>query len=162
MAEDIRVIIREIQPVDCRALARFLEDNNIPEVTRHFRPFPLTSDTAYQIACTTHLDRYYIVLLGNRIVGLCMLRGWDEGFEIPSFGILVDRRFHGRGLGRQIAEFAIKVAQRSGCNRMRLSVYATNAPALHLYASLGFQEADREVVMVDGERDEKIIMYKDL
>ena len=33
------------------------------------------------------------------IKALGMLRGWKEGYAIPSFGLLVDRRFAGQGLG---------------------------------------------------------------
>jgi ribosomal protein S18 acetylase RimI-like enzyme len=39
-----------------------------------------------------------------------------------------------------------------------LSVYAANAAALGLYASLGFVERERLVINRAGEPDEKIIM----
>lgn len=162
MNEHFAATIRQVQSKDYEVLARFFEENNRLEITRHFHPFPLTLQTAYQIACNSHLDRYYIAIWNKHIVGLCMFRGWDEGFEIPSFGIFVDYRYHGRGLGRQMTEFAIEEARRLGCHSIRLSVYASNMSAMHLYISLGFNEINREPVFLLEKPDTKISMVKDL
>ena len=162
MSEHITAMIRQVRDTDYEDLARFFEANNRSEITRHFHPFPLTLQAAHQIACTNHLDRYYVAIWDERIVGLCMLRGWDEGFEIPSFGILVDHRHHGLGLGRQMTVFAISEARNLGYHSVRLSVYASNVRAMGLYLSLGFQEISRESCIVAGEPDEKVIMIKDL
>jgi len=162
MSDRTLIKIRQIQDTDYEALADFLEENNKPEITRHFHPFPLTSQTAHQIACAMHLDRYYIGILKGRIVALCMLRGWDEGFDIPSFGIIVDYRHQGLGLSSQMTEFAIAQARELECPSIRLSVYASNIRALGIYKSLGFKETSRERVIVEAEQDTRIIMIKDL
>lgn len=162
LTEDKSIIIREIGPADYAALAGFFEDNNVPTIVRQFHPFPLNEETAHYIACTNHLDHYYVALFGHQIVGLCMLRGWDEGYSIPSFGILVDRRFQNRRIGTKMTRFAIMKARKLGCHQVRLSVYASNEVALGLYASLGFIESERRSVLVMGQADEKIIMLKDL
>ena len=156
------VIIREVRLVDYDALARFFEGNDIPRIVQHFHPFPLTSETANNIARTSHLDHYYVALLDDRIVGLSMLRGWDEGFSVPSFGIVVDQHFHGRGFGKRMLEHALEEARRLGCQYVMLSVYASNGAALQLYQSMGFREDTREPVMVAQKPDEKIVMLKGL
>ena len=94
-------------------------------------------------------------------MGLCMLRGWDEGYKIPSFGILVDYRCKALGLGRRMTEFAIAKARELGCPSIRLSVYSSNTYAIGLYRSLGFKEISNEPVKVNGEQDVKIIMIKE-
>jgi len=91
-----------------------------------------------------------------------MLRGWDEGFEIPSFGILIDHHYRGLGLGKQIAEFGISEARDLGCPGIRLSVYASNVQAVKLYLSLGYRETTRECCVLAGEREEKIVMLRPL
>lgn len=154
--------IRQVQETDYEGLTRFFEENNTAEVTRQFHPFPLTRETAYEIARMGCLDWYYVTISKGTIVGLCMLRGWDEGFDIPSFGILVDYRQHGLGFGRQMTEFAIAEAKRLGCGSVRLTVYASNVRSVRLYLSLGFKEIYREPVIVAGEADTKLIMMKDL
>ena len=159
--EEHSVTLRQVRYIDCEDLGRFLEENSRPEVTRHFHPFPLSRQTACLIAHTEHLDKYYIAFKGERIVGLCMLRGWDEGYKIPSFGILVDYRCKALGLGRRMTEFAIAKARELGCPSIRLSVYSSNTYAIGLYRSLGFKEISNEPVKVNGEQDVKIIMIKE-
>lgn len=162
MTEPAEVIMRTVESGDYEELVRFFDANSVPQVIRQFHPFPLSASTAWYIARNKHLDRYYVAVLRGQMVALCMLRGWDDGYSTPSFGILVDHRFHARGIGRKITEFALSEAGALGCRQVRLSVYASNEVALHLYASLGFEERVRESVLVTGQPDEKIVMVKEL
>lgn len=156
------VSVREIRLSDFERLKRFLERNNTPETIRHFHPFPLTAETARWITTVPRRDRYYLALCGKQVIGLCMLRGWDEGFSVPSFGIVVDCELRGKGIGRIIMEYAMEEAKKLSCKQVRLSVYASNISAYNTYTSMGFRETNREVVEINGEKDEKIIMAKDL
>ena len=164
---DSPITIRPVAEGDYQALADFFAANDRAEVTGTFNPFPLTAETAHQIARVPKQDRYYVAATSaaepeGAIVGLCMLRGWDEGYAVPSFGVFVDWRQHGRGLGRRLTEFAVAEANALNCSRVRLTVFASNAPAVHLYRSIGFEETGREAVEHGdgGAPDEKIIMYK--
>ncbi|MCG3144867.1 MAG: Mycothiol acetyltransferase [Gammaproteobacteria bacterium] len=154
--------IRRIEPRDYQALTLFFEENDRAEVTTHFHPFPLTAESARRITEMGGRDAYYIALLEQAIVGLCMLRGWDEGYVTPSFGVMVDYRRQGLGLGRQMTVFAIEEALRLGCSDVMLTVYASNERAVRLYDSLRFHEVKREVITVETNLDEKITMVKDL
>ena len=162
MSMHIDATLRTVESTDYDGLTRFFDENNRSEITVHFHPFPLTSQSAYEIACTDHLDRYYVVVLNSEIIGLCMLRGWDEGFAVPSFGVVTDHRYYGLGLGRRMTEFALNEARRLNCPGLRLSVYQSNIHALHLYGSLGFGEISRESVVLHAKPDIKIVMLKDL
>ena len=46
------LVIREVDRTDCERLGTFLEENDIPEVSRYFHPFPLSRASACRIACT--------------------------------------------------------------------------------------------------------------
>ncbi|MFZ5919810.1 MAG: GNAT family N-acetyltransferase [Chloroflexota bacterium] len=162
MALRADITIRKVDLVDYENLVHFLADNNIPEIVRYFRPFPFTSETAQYIARQPHRDRYFVAILNHQIVGLSMLRGWDEGFSIPSFGVMVDHRIHGKGIGKHLLEYTLDEACKLKCHRVRLSVYASNTVAIRLYEAMGFYEETRQAVMVGQEADEKIIMFKDL
>jgi len=48
--------------------------------------------------------------------------------------------YRGRGIGRRLLETAIDCARRRGCCGVTLEVRADNAPAKHLYKSLGFSD----------------------
>ncbi len=138
------------------------EENNVDEITRYFHPFPLSRESAYAIAWTSHKDRYYVVSVSSRVRGLCMLRGWDEGYSIPSYGVLLDRRIQGYGLGRSVTKFAISEAKRLGCERLRLSVHASHLAARRLYEVLGFVETERRSAESGTNSDEVLIMHKTL
>jgi GNAT superfamily N-acetyltransferase len=153
---------REIGPDDFEDLARFLEENNVPAVVRTFNPFPMDSETARRIALLPRRDRYYGAFLGVRLAGLSMLRGWDEGYSVPSFGIMVDHRFQGMGVGARLLDYTLGEAGRLGCGRVRLSVFASNRRALDLYLSRGFVETERAPVLLSGEPDERVVMFKEI
>ena len=157
----VRVSVRPLGPTDLAELARFFRGNNRPAVTGQFHPFPLTDERAEFITCAPHRDEYYAAFSREeRIVGMAMLRGWDEGFEIPSLGVVVDIARQGRGIGRRLCDWAIGRAREKGCRRIRLTVQAGNAPALKLYRSLGFREASRDPAADPG--GERLVMMKDL
>lgn len=156
------LVFRELVRTDTEVLGLFFEENNVAAVTRQFRPFPLTRDTAREILTKPHRDHYFGVVHGDALVAFAMLRGWDEGYEIPSFGILVDHRYHSLGIGRRMVEWTLLEAQRLRVTHIRLSVYRSNMRAFRLYRSLGFVEVSREAVIVDEEPDEKVVMLKEL
>ncbi len=159
-ADDQSVIYRELGPADENALIEFLVRNDDPATTRHFNPFPMTANGAAAVIQTMPLDHYYGGILANQIVAIGMLRGWSEGYSIPSFGLVVDARIRGRGIGRALTRFTLARAPEFGVDTIRLSVYASNHQALALYRSLGFEEQSRAVIGEGSQSDEKIIMTK--
>ena len=162
MSEEIEnVALRRLQQSDYAELLAFFQRNDTPEVTRNFNPFPLNEKTARSI-CEERLDLYFVAISQRQILGLSMLRGWSEGFSVPSFGILIDCSRIGRGLGRRMTEFTLMEAKAARCEQVRLSVYGSNARALQLYLSLGFVEIQRRPINFGAGSDEKIIMIKAL
>ena len=136
--------------------------NAVPALTENFDPFPLTSSEARRIAHASGGDAYYVAQSDGRAVAFSMLRGFDEGYEVPSFGIFVDREHHGLGIGRQLTMWTIEQARLRGCPAVRLSVYSINTAAKRLYESLGFSEQAREPVERTGRTEEKVVMTLDL
>jgi ribosomal protein S18 acetylase RimI-like enzyme len=95
-------------------------------------------------------------------VALSLLRGWDEGYVVPSFGILVDGEWRGRGIGSALTDFTLGEARTLGASRIRLSVYASHELALHLYLDRGFVEDSRSRVETPFGEDYVVVMMKDL
>lgn len=138
------------------------ERNHVAQVTELFDPFPLEAAQARRIALEPHRDRFYLAVRGARPVGFSMLRGFDEGYTIPSFGIFVDRESQGGGVGRALTTWTVERARLLGCAAVRLTVYAANLPARRLYESLGFVERERQPVQRAGVADEKLTMTLEL
>lgn len=152
----------QVRPEFLEILEELFERNFSTTVSEGFDPFPLTSAQARFVALERHEDLYYIALLGARAIGMSMLRGLDEGFEIPSFGIFIDVEYQGQGFGRWLTVWTIDQARKLRCGSIRLSVYADNLAAYKLYVSLGFVERERQRVVRASRAEEKIVMYLEL
>jgi ribosomal protein S18 acetylase RimI-like enzyme len=72
-----------------------------------------------------------------------MLRGWDEGYETPSFGGCTHPELRGAGLGQFLLAHAIAESRAAGARRLRLTVYKENVRALHIYQKFGFLFSDK-------------------
>ncbi len=150
--------IEAVTPDHIEPLAELFERNRIPAVTIGFDPFPLTEHEARRIALEPHQDEYYVAARAGSLVGFSMLRGFEEGYDIPSFGIFVDHKAQGEGIGRLLTAWTIAAARRRGCRSVRLSVYASNSVAHCLYTSMGFIERERSTVDRAVGQEEKIVM----
>ena len=107
-------------------------------------------------------DRYFGAFAGGRLVAISMLRGWNDGYDVPSFGIAVDHREHGKGVGAALTDFTLDRAPWLGADQVRLSVYASNEVAHSMYLARGFEELSREPVVRRDQSDERIVMIKAL
>ena len=152
--------IKLVKIEDFEDLAVLFKNNNVEPITRFFTPFALTREIAHEIACEKHRDKYYLGIVEGKVIGFSMLRGWDEGYTVPSFGMFIDQHQHGHGYGKQLLDLTIEAARQLGCEKIRLSVRKANHPAYRIYKSRGFKEIDCSKFR-DSE-DEKIIMIKDL
>jgi len=161
-APSTELVIEPVEAHHAQDLADLFEHNRVPVVSDSFDPFPLTADEARRIALKPRQDAYFVASVKGGLIAMSMLRGFDEGFEVPSFGIFVDHRHHGKGIGRRLTVWTVDEARNRGYPAVRLSVYASNVGALGLYRSLGFREQQRDLVTRANGRDEKILMTKSL
>ena len=127
-------------------LAAFFERLKAAGDERWFHPHPLTAEEAQRRVRYGGRDLYYVLADGGRVLGYGMLRGWDEGYAVPSLGIAIDPASRGRGYARLLMLFLHAAARGRGADRVRLTVDADNETALRLYRALGY--ATRE--MPDG------------
>ncbi|MBL5898913.1 ribosomal protein S18-alanine N-acetyltransferase [Lelliottia amnigena] len=80
--------------------------------------------------------------------------------EATLFNIAVDPAFQRRGLGRELLEFLIRELEARDVFTLWLEVRASNAAAIALYESLGFNEATirRNYYPTADGREDAIIM----
>lgn len=110
---------------------------NDPRAIR-FHPHPFTTAEAERICHHGGHDKYLALLVDDRFVAYGMLRGWDEGFSVPSLGIYVAPELHGSGAARHMMNHLHLTARLSGAKCIRLKVYADNLTAYKLYVSMGY------------------------
>lgn len=76
-------------------------------------------------------------------------------------GIAVHDRFQDRGIGRQLMELLLDLADNwLGLVRVELEVFADNARAIHLYESIGFEREglERKAIFRQGGLQDVVIM----
>src|SRR5439155_5618322 len=105
-----------------------------------FHPHPLTQAFADELCgnVSGRRDRYFVLWYRGRVAGYGLLRGWDEGFAIPSFGACTHPALRNAGIGQALLAYAIAEARGAGAEKMRLTVYERNTRALHIYQRFGF------------------------
>jgi GNAT superfamily N-acetyltransferase len=130
-----------VQPDQELALARFFLDLARNGDDHWFHPHPFTPEEAARISALTGQDLYCVALYGDRVLAYGMLRGWDEGYEVPSLGIAVAAEARGTSLARSFMLYLHSCARLRGSPAIRLKVYRENQRAHRLYQSLGYQFA---------------------
>lgn len=104
-----------------------------------------------------------VAVEGERVVGWCDAIPGNPAHgngHVGSLGMGLLPGYRGKGLGRQLVEATIQQARQLGLEKIELSVYATNLPAIALYRSMGFVEEGRKKRsrMIDGVYDDVILM----
>lgn len=142
LASDI--IIRPLQAGDAPALLQ-LYNIRSAESKRTFRALGgETTDlpacekvVAEAVAGRTTID-LVAVDPGGSFVGWCFVWWLDRDENV--FGLVVADAMRGRGLGRRLAEVVLAEMDARSVPVVHLTVVTDNAPAIHLYQSLGFAE----------------------
>ena len=108
---------------------------------RLFHPHPFTRQAIEPLAAPGHVDEYHVLTAGRDgpVVAYGMLRGWEEGYTVPSLGIAVDSEWRGQGIGRRLVTHLPVIAAARGAGTVRLKVYRSNEAAIALYRSFGYE-----------------------
>lgn len=112
--------------------------------TDYFSPHPFSEDAVEKIIQCVRKDLYYVLTEGQDVLGYGMLRGWDDGYEIPSLGIAIHPAARNAGLGTTFMHFLHGAARRKGALKVRLRVKSQNTRAIKLYQNLGYTFCSKE------------------
>ena len=137
-----------LSPGLAEPLAELFEALRAAGDERWFHPHPLTREEAERLSAYEGRDVYRVLTEDGRVLAYGMLRGWDEGYEVPSLGLAVHPRARGRGAGRALVDHLHEAARARGAARVRLTVYADNEPARRLYEELGYELERRGAELV--------------
>lgn len=126
-------------PAWAEALQRFFQDIDAGGDGAYFNPHPTDTKSLERLAGHRGRDLYYVLIEQGKVLGYGLLRGWDEGYEIPSLGLAIHPTARGQGLGRMMMKLLHVLAIRQGARHVRLRVRVGNTKALGLYQSLGYR-----------------------
>ena len=86
--------------------------------------------------------QFWCLFDGSVMIGTSALKDLGEG-KCELKALYLDEKYHGRGLGRQLAQTAIDFARESGYSEMYLDCMSTSVGAVKLYERLGFHKTER-------------------
>ncbi|MBU9789112.1 GNAT family protein [Lentilactobacillus sp. TOM.63] len=139
------VNFRLAEPVDAQAILAllvrlqresdtFLVDSDLSELTAEMEADQI------RLINQSHTNLMAIALNGTQPIGIVTVDGIDQ--DSGELGVAVLKHFQGYTIGTNLVELAIEWAvDYSMLSHLELTVFANNAPAVHIYEKLGFKRA---------------------
>lgn len=106
---------------------------------QYFIPFSFESDSLHQRLESARQDRYWGVRCGDVLAGFFMLRGFDEGYKRPAYGVYITQSFAGKGLASLTLRYCISWCRINNVEALMLKVHPDNTPARTIYEREGFR-----------------------
>ena len=147
--------IKRLTIKQAKELANLLQSSD-KEYSKYFIPFTFDLDTISGILSKTKNDQIYGIYVENNLAGFYMLRGFDEGYSIPSYGVWISEKYANRGLSTFTLQHAISFCKLNSIKKIMLKVHPDNLAAKHIYEKYGFKQTG-----VDP-KIHHLIYYKDL
>jgi RimJ/RimL family protein N-acetyltransferase len=132
-AIEIKLLTNE----NSRELAELLQ-NSDKEYSQYFIPFTFDYGTVFKLLSNVVKDQYYGIFSDNNLIGFYMLRGFDEGFDIPSYGVWIAKDFSSKGISKLTLQHAISVCKVNNIKKLILKVHPDNIIAKNIYEKFGF------------------------
>jgi [ribosomal protein S18]-alanine N-acetyltransferase len=144
------LVFQRVGPELETEIARFYQRLVDARRDRTFHPHPFDAVEAHRRAVYDGLDEYHVALHDGTIVAYGMLRGWDEGYDVPSLGLAVDDAWQRRGIGRRMLVYLHDIARARKASRVRLRVDRDNKAARRLYESIGYEFTEESPEVLVG------------
>lgn len=132
------LIVRPLTVSDAANLRVFLRSQSA-SYARFFSPFAFEDESIAQVLARCEKDLPMGIEWQNRLIGFFMLRGWDEGFDVPSYGVLIEEQFSNYGFASLSLNIAKAVARLRGAPSLMLKVHPDNFAAKELFEKASFK-----------------------
>ena len=117
--------IRPLRVEDAGAVSEMLRAQP-PEYARFFYAFSFDADDIARIIARRERDVYSGMYWQGELAAFFMLRGWDAGYDVPSFGVVVDVKHRGRAFMRISLDVAKLICRLSGAPRLMAKIHPDN------------------------------------
>ncbi len=117
--------IRELRVEDAASVSGLLRAQP-PEYAHFFYAFGPGEEELARILSARRRDIYSGIFWRGELAAVFMLRGWDAGYEVPSFGVLVDVKHRGRAFMRISLDVAKLICRLSGATRLMAKIHPDN------------------------------------
>jgi putative acetyltransferase len=155
------VVIRPVRPEDAEAIHQL---RLLPSIIDNTMAIPSERIAEWhgRLASLGPDDHAFVAVVDGQVVGEAGLHvGRRKGRHAASVGIMVHDQFQGQGIGRELLETLLHVADNFlGLTRVELEVFPDNPRAIRLYESCGFEHEGRKrkAVWRHGEHQDTLLM----
>ncbi len=109
---------------------------------QHFTAFSVPGALLSQYS-KAKKDRFFSLRSKGYLAGFFCLRGWDAGYDRPSFGVYVAHPFKGQGLASLALTYMLEWCCENQVGSVLLKVSEFNTVARKLYEKVGFVPAEK-------------------
>ena len=137
------VTIRPFAEADAEGTVELLRAAS-SDYVRFFRPFEFERSVVERLVRANRQDRWFAIEIScdgeaAELAGFYMLRGIDEGFDDPMYGIFIAEEYGGLGLARLSLAHAEAICRLNRWPNLLLKVDPANTRAFALYEASGFR-----------------------
>jgi len=129
--------IKKLTADQSEQLALLLQSED-KEYSKYFIPFLYDIETISGILSKAIKDQFYGIYVKNGIAGFYMLRGFDEGYSVPSYGVWISEKYSNKGLSTFTLQHALSICKLNSIKKIMLKVHPDNIAARHIYEKHGF------------------------
>jgi ribosomal protein S18 acetylase RimI-like enzyme len=156
MENELQTIeIRRLQPPHASDIYNLILHSD-PKYYQYFTAFKANPEVITGFLSLAKRDQYLGFFVGNVLVGFFMLRGLDEGFAIPSYGVFISEKYQSCGLARLSVQYAFSFCKMNQIEKLMLKVHPSNKYALKIYREFGFVETGID------QSNNNLIFYKEI
>ena len=137
--------ISPLEADDAAKLCALLRSQSASFV-RFFSPFAFEEKNIGRLLRERDQDVWVGIEWQNNLIGFFMLRGWDAGYEVPAYGVLIAEDFNGYGFASLSLKIAKAIAKLRRVPRLMLKVHPENVRARQV-----FEHAKFKLTGVDAE-----------
>ena len=119
------LIIRPLCIEDAGTLSAMLLAQRA-EYSRFFSAFDFNEDAIIDVLTRKIKDVYSGMFWRGELVGIFMLRGWDDGYDVPSFGVFVAETYRGGAFMKISLDVAKLICRLSGAERLMATIHPDN------------------------------------
>lgn len=101
---------------------------------------------------------YVTALCDDEVIGCCGVTNACGDGDINN--VVVAETWRGQGVGKQMLATLMELGKKIGIVNYTLEVRVSNAPAIRLYESLGFESAGIRPGFYDKPKEDAMIMWK--
>ena len=111
------------------------------DYARFFYAFGFSEKQITEVLSERVKDVYSGIFWRGELVGIFMLRGWDSGYEVPSFGVFVAEEYRGGAFMKISLDIAKQICRLSGARQLRATIHPDNISPRGA-TKLGFVQTD--------------------